>query len=140
MYHGLHDYPQPGDPSIKFRTPGYVSAYSESRFHQKLTRYAKAAGHEVVEKALRLFYAAQSPDTPRWAKTAIYGALGYFIFPLDAIPDFAALVGYTDDLGVLAAALATVSMYITDDIKERSRLTAEKWFGPKDSDPYHEKE
>lgn len=117
---------------MKFRTPGYASAYSESSFHLKLTRYAKVAGQEVVEKSLRLFYAAQSPDTPRWARTAIYGALGYFIFPLDAIPDFAPLVGYTDDLGVLAAALATVSMYITEDIKERSRQTTARWFGNKE--------
>src|SRR5690606_39804321 len=86
-----------------------------------LARYARAAGEEVVEKVLWLFYAAQSPATPRWAKTAIYGALGYFIFPLDAIPDLAPMVGYTDDLGVLAAALTTVAFYINDDIKARTR-------------------
>lgn len=114
---------------MKFRPQDYIASYSENRFWQKLTRYALTAGREVVEKALWLFYAAQSPNTPRWAKTAIYGALGYFIFPLDAIPDFAPLVGYTDDLGVLAAALATVSMYVTEDIKLRSRSTVEKWFG-----------
>lgn len=125
---------------MKFRPQSYISAYNETRFHQKLTRYAKVAGREVVEKALCLFYAAQSPSTPRWAKTAIYGALGYFIFPLDAVPDFAPLVGYTDDLGVLAAALATVSMYVTDDIKQRSRHTVEKWFGTKDLQAYSEKE
>ena len=107
---------------------GFGKAFSHTGFRRKLSRYARAAGHEVVEKALWLYYAAQSPDTPRWAKTAIYGALGYFIFPLDAIPDFAAVVGYTDDLGVLAAALATVSMYITDDIKDRTHQTMGKWF------------
>lgn len=115
---------------------GYATAYSESSFHQKISRYAKTAGREVVEKALWLFLAAQSPGTPRWARTAIYGALGYFILPLDAIPDFAPLVGYTDDLGVLAAALATVSMYITEDIKERSRQKVDKWFGPQDPTAY----
>lgn len=114
---------------MTFRPRDYASTYSETRFWQKLTRYATVAGREVVEKALWLFYAAQSPNTPRWAKTAIYGALGYFIFPLDAIPDFAPIIGYTDDLGVLAAALATVSMYVTEDIKLRSRSTVEKWFG-----------
>ena len=114
---------------MKFRPQGYATAYSETGFRRKLTHYAATAGREVVEKALWLFYAAQSPNTPRGAKTAIYGALGYFIFPLDAIPDFAAVIGYTDDLGVLAAALATVSMYVTDDIKQRSRQTMERWFG-----------
>ena len=114
---------------MRFRPQDYTRTYSESRFWHKLTRYASVAGRAVVEKALWRFYAAQSPTTPRWAKTAIYGALGYFIFPLDAIPDFAPMVGYTDDLGVLAAALATVSMYVTDDIKQRSRETLDKWFG-----------
>lgn len=29
----------------------------------------------------------------------------YFIFPVDTIPDFAPLVGYLDDLGVITATL-----------------------------------
>lgn len=120
---------------MKLRPRDYITSYNESQFWQKLTRYASVAGREVVQRALWLFYAAQSPDTPRWARTAIYGALGYFIFPLDAIPDFAPLVGYTDDLGVLAAALATVSMYVTDDIKRRSQQQVDKWFGPAASQP-----
>lgn len=120
---------------MKLRPRDYITSYNESHFWQKLTRYASVAGREVVQRALWLFYAAQSPDTPRWARTAIYGALGYFIFPLDAIPDFAPLVGYTDDLGVLAAALATVSMYVTDDIKRRSQQQVNKWFGPAASQP-----
>lgn len=108
----------------------FEKKFSDSGLWNKLSRYARTAGKEVVEKVLWLYYAAQDPNTPRWAKTAIYGALGYFIFPLDAIPDFAAVVGYTDDLGVLAAALATVSMYITDEIKDRTRQTMGRWFSP----------
>jgi uncharacterized membrane protein YkvA (DUF1232 family) len=55
-------------------------------------------GREVIEKALWLYYAAQQPNTPLWAKTAIYGALGYFISPIDAIPDITPVIGYADDL------------------------------------------
>ncbi|HIZ49485.1 MAG TPA: DUF1232 domain-containing protein [Candidatus Pseudomonas excrementavium] len=114
--------------AIKFRS--FEKKFSESGLWNKLSRYARVAGKEVVEKVLWLYYAAQDPQTPRWAKTAIYGALGYFIFPLDAIPDFAVLLGYTDDLGVLLAALATVSAYITDDVKAQASRTMERWFGP----------
>jgi uncharacterized membrane protein YkvA (DUF1232 family) len=103
--------------------------YSEAGFRDKVKTYGKKAGREVVEKALWLFYAAKAPDTPKWAKTAIYGALAYFIFPLDAIPDFAPLVGYTDDLGVLVAALGTVASYITDDIKRQASDRLVEWFG-----------
>ena len=40
----------------------------------------------------------------------IYGALAYFVLPVDAVPDAIPVAGFTDDLGALAAALGTVSM------------------------------
>lgn len=103
--------------------------YSEHGFWDKLKHFARKAGSEVVEKALWLYYAAQQPATPAWAKTVIFGALAYFILPIDAIPDLLPVVGYTDDLGVLATAIVTVSMYITDDVKEQARVKQRQWFG-----------
>lgn len=103
--------------------------YSESGFWEKLRDYALVAGREVVEMALRLYYAAQAPETPLWAKTVIYGALAYFILPTDAVPDFIPGVGYGDDLGALAAALATVAAYITPEIEEKAKQKAAEWFG-----------
>ena len=108
---------------------GFGREYSDSSFREKLLKYALIAGREVVERALQLYYAAQDPKTPAWAKTAIYGALGYFIFPLDAIPDVVPAVGYADDLGVLAAAVATVVMYITEDVKLKAGQKLRDWFG-----------
>jgi uncharacterized membrane protein YkvA (DUF1232 family) len=112
--------------SQKYRFP---PTYTDRRFQDKLLTYAKAAGRQVIEKALWLYYAAQNPATPKWARTVIYGALGYFIFPIDAIPDMIPVVGYADDLGVLLAAIATVSFYITDDIKTRAAQKLQHWFG-----------
>ena len=106
--------------------------YSDESFWAKLKRYALVAGEEVVEKALQLFYAMQSPQTPKWAKTVILGALAYFIMPLDAIPDFVPVAGYTDDLGALAAAIATVHLYITEDVKAKARVALQQWFGRED--------
>lgn len=108
---------------------GFARDYSEESFWQKVARYARAAGREVVERALQLYFAAQAPETPTWAKTVIYGALGYFISLADAIPDLTPVVGYSDDLGVLAAALATVAVYVTPEIRERARKKARDWFG-----------
>lgn len=107
----------------------YEQAYSDRRFWRKLSGHASAAGRQVLEKALWLYYAAQSPDTPKWARRVIYGALGYFVLPLDAIPDFAPLAGYTDDLGVMAAALAAVAFAIDDKVKQRARDTLDRWLG-----------
>ncbi len=107
----------------------YSKEYSEEGFWAKLGRYAKIAGREVVERALCLFYAAQRPETPAWAKTIVYSALGYFILPIDAIPDITPVVGYADDLGALVVAIATVSAYINPEVKERARHKMSDWFG-----------
>ena len=40
----------------------YARTYSESGLRRKLARYARAAGEEVVEKVLWLFYAALGED------------------------------------------------------------------------------
>lgn len=114
---------------------GFEKAYTENGFKDTLTRYAKTAGREVIEKTLWLYYAARSPATPAWAKTAIYGALGYFISIIDAIPDLTPIVGYTDDLGVLVAALATVAAYITPDVKAKADEKLRRWFGDPDEMP-----
>lgn len=106
----------------------YHTEYTPQRFWQKLGPLAQSAGRSTLEKALYLYYAVQNPNTPKWAKRVIYGALGYFIFPLDAIPDLAPLIGYTDDLSVMAAALATVTFYITPEVKEQSHRKLEQWF------------
>ena len=111
----------------------FETAYSESNFWDKLKRYAKSAGSEVVEKALLLFYAAQEEKAPTWAKGTIAAALGYFIVPLDAITDLAPGVGYADDLGVLVLALAAVATYINDDVRAKTAQKMSDWFGKEDS-------
>lgn len=106
-----------------------IAGYSEKNFWQKISQFAKTAGKEVVEKALFLYYAAQQPSTPLWAKTTIYGALAYFISPIDALPDLTPLLGYSDDLGILAAALITVASHVTDEVKQQARNKMQNWWG-----------
>ncbi|WP_076412545.1 YkvA family protein [Shewanella sp. UCD-KL12] len=107
---------------------GTTEGYTDEGFWNKVKLFAKKAGREVIENALCLYYAAQRPDTPKWAKTIIFGALAYFITPLDAIPDLTPLVGFSDDLGALAAALAMVSMYIDDAVESQAAAKAATWF------------
>ncbi len=109
-------------------TTNYATSFSDDSFWNKLLHCAKAAGREVVELALQLYYTLQSPGTPTWAKTVIVGALGYLISPVDAIPDVIPVIGFTDDLGVLMAAIGTVATYITEGIKARATAQAGRWF------------
>ena len=99
------------------------------RLWEKLRRFARVAGRIVVERALRLYYAAQDPATPAWARRAIYGALAYFILPIDLVPDLLPGIGYADDATTLLATLAAVSMYVTRDIKIRARAKTAEWLG-----------
>lgn len=107
----------------------YEKHYSEENFIDKLKNFALKAGAKVIYAALKLYYALKSEDTPAWAKAVITGALGYFILPIDLIPDVIPGVGFVDDFGVLAAALATIAVHITPAIKEQARQKMKTWFG-----------
>ena len=102
--------------------------YSEASFWQKLNTFAFQAGHSLVEKALQLYYAAESPDTPAWAKGVVMAALAYFVSPIDAIPDPIPVIGFTDDLGVLISAVATVAAHITPKEKKKAAEKMDEWF------------
>ena len=106
----------------------YSRHYSEASFWQKLRRFARVAGREVAEKALILYYALQTPEMPTWARTVVLGALGYFILPTDAVPDLLPGIGFTDDLGALAAALAVVMFHVTPQVKAQAREKLSDWF------------
>lgn len=105
------------------------SDYSEQSFWQKVWDVFAIAGREVIEKALLLYYAAKNPATPTWAKTTVYGALAYLISPIDVIPDVIPVVGFSDDLTVLAAAVVTVAMYITPDVVAQATRKMSEIFG-----------
>lgn len=102
--------------------------FSEAAFWAKLRRYARAAGQQVTESALQLYYALMDSDTPRWAKAVIGGTLVYFVVPVDLIPDFIP-GGYADDLGALISALAAVVKSIKPEHSTRARLKADELFG-----------
>ena len=106
-----------------------ANEFDDGSFWNKVKHFALKAGREVIEKALWLYYAAQQPNTPAWARTVIYGALAYFVLPVDAVPDAIPVAGFTDDLGALVAALGTVSMYVTDQVKQMASEKMREWFG-----------
>ena len=107
----------------------YEKHYDEEGFWHKMKNYSSKAGGKVIYTALKLFYALKSKDTPAWAKSVIAGALGYFILPADLVPDMVPVAGYTDDLGVLLAAIGTVAVHITDEVEAQARQRMSDWFG-----------
>ncbi|WP_405381704.1 YkvA family protein [Phascolarctobacterium sp.] len=107
----------------------YEAQYSEKGLGEKVLKYAKTAGKEVVYKVFQLWFVLQKPEVPTKVKAVIMGTLGYFIAPLDLIPDVAAGVGYTDDASVIAFALVYASMYIDDEVNAKAQQKVDSIFG-----------
>jgi uncharacterized membrane protein YkvA (DUF1232 family) len=76
--------------------------------------------------ALAVWYCARDDETPVAAKGMMLAALAYFVVPTDAIPDFIAGLGYTDDAAVFAALLAIVGRHLKPRHREAARLAVER--------------
>jgi len=124
----IFDLPYSTIQSRHMDTPDYTNEYSEGSLWEKLGKFALSAGREVVEKVLVLFEALKDPDTPTWAKGVIVAAIGYFIAPVDAIPDLVPLAGYADDLGAISAALAAVALHIKKQHFDEAKRKVSRWF------------
>ena len=114
------------------KLPKYQKEYSESKFSKKILKYAKQAGCQLVYCAFLIHELIKSPNVPIKYKAMLCGALGYFILPLDLIPDAVPLIGYSDDLSAIIAVLKIVSSLIDDKMRERALENAKKIFGDVD--------
>jgi len=115
-------------PQIVEPVPEYAAHFSEKGFWNKLRVYAVRAGHAVVYRALVLYYVLADSETPYWARSVIISALGYFILPIDLIPDFIPVAGFTDDLGALVSALFAVSKSVNDEHRKKAAVKMNEWF------------
>ena len=68
------------------------------------------------------YYCAVDPQTPTRVRGVLLAALAYFVLPFDLIPDFFAVVGFTDDIAVLAAAMKMIQGHIKDSHYEAADL------------------
>lgn len=87
------------------------AAKIQSRFWPVFRRALRQVplGRDVVAG----FFCAMDPSSPTRVRAALLAALAYFVLPLDGLPDFLAIVGFTDDLTILAATIALVRAHLT---------------------------
>lgn len=105
----------------------YQKYYSEKGFWNKAKSVAKKAGIKVVYAALALYYALGF--MPIEKKAVVIGALGYFILPTDLIPDFIAILGFSDDASVLFLVYNACSDAIDEKVKSQALSKLSEWFG-----------
>lgn len=98
----------------------YSKYYDDKRFWRKVRRIAQKVGGSVLKPVLLLFYMMKSDAVSLKDKAYIVGALGYFVLPIDIVPDFIAGLGYTDDLAVITLLIKYLKDNITPDIEMRA--------------------
>jgi uncharacterized membrane protein YkvA (DUF1232 family) len=77
--------------------------FVESNIWQKLEKVGKKIS--FTKDIIALINYMRDNKVSWHRKAIVVSALIYFISPIDAVPDIAPLVGYLDDLGVIAALL-----------------------------------
>jgi uncharacterized membrane protein YkvA (DUF1232 family) len=88
-------------------------------FWPKIRRVASRV--PFASEALAVWFCARDDATPAAAKGMMFAALAYFVLPTDAVPDFIAGLGYTDDAAVFAAMLAIVGRHLKPRHREAAR-------------------
>ncbi|AYD02848.1 YkvA family protein [Neorhizobium sp. NCHU2750] len=98
----------PGDEDTQTRREKQVRA----RFWPTLKKAVKyiPMGRDLIAA----YYCAVDPMTPMRVRGVLLAALAYFVLPFDVIPDMFAVIGFTDDVAVLAAALRMIQGHIAD--------------------------
>ena len=103
--------------------------YSKNKFLSKIKRVGSKLGDQTLYAILVLFYAMQSPKLPKSSRMIIIGVLGYFIFPIDLVPDFIPVVGFADDAALIFTAIGQLYKAIDFETKQKARERMQKWFG-----------
>jgi uncharacterized membrane protein YkvA (DUF1232 family) len=95
--------------------------YVDEGFWKKMKKYA--AKIPFAKEAISMYYCARDPKTPAASKIIAFGALAYLILPLDFIPDFILVLGFTDDAAAFWVAYNHLTAHITNEHREK----AEEW-------------
>jgi uncharacterized membrane protein YkvA (DUF1232 family) len=132
LTHQLRIFPKMSNqdnPKVPKDTSAYQKNYNDNAFWETIKTYAKKLGGEALYNALLLYYVMQDPNTPTQQKLMIAGTLGYLILPIDLIPDFIPVLGLTDDISALVAAVKMVAANISPQHQEMAKAKIREWFG-----------
>ena len=86
------------------------------------------AGRSIAKPALEVLEMAIDPLTPTNVRISLIASLAYLIMPLDLLPDFMPVIGFSDDFVALTAVLSIWSKYMTPAIRRRAEEKLNKLF------------
>jgi uncharacterized membrane protein YkvA (DUF1232 family) len=83
-----------------------------TRFFPILTKLKALKTHGRM-----LWHAFRHADTPKWIKGLMLAVVAYLFSPIDLIPDFLVILGITDDLVVISAAMWFLGKVVPERVK-----------------------
>ncbi len=114
----------------------YQKDFDENSFWVKIKNVGGKAGIKLIAMSLILYYSL--PKLSFGDKVIAIGALGYFISPLDIIPDAIPVIGYLDDMSILiwAAKRIIANMKnvgkIDEELRNKVKIKLQSIFGKYD--------
>lgn len=111
------------------RTKGLGEEHEQAtHVRDRFWRTLKRAARQIpfMEDVVASYYCALDPATPNRVRGILLAALAYFVLPFDFLPDFIALIGFSDDVAVLAAAIASIRNHLTPAHYEAARAALQE--------------
>ena len=93
-----------------------------------LLKLLRRAGRTIARPALECLELLLDPDTPVTTKFTVLAALTYLLVPLDLIPDFIPVAGFSDDLVAVTALLGLCTRHRTPAVRMRAQRRLDRWF------------
>ena len=90
------------------------------------SRFWRSWSHPIIARLI--------PKSPTRVRAILFAALAYFVLPLDTIPDFLVGFGFTDDMAVLGAVIASIRGNIKPRHTELARTKLAELANMKDED------
>jgi uncharacterized membrane protein YkvA (DUF1232 family) len=99
--------------SEEIQLPAVVER-NEKRVRLSFWKKLRKVGARIpfAEEAASAYFCAIDRKTPMRVRATLLAALAYFVIPADVVPDFLAVIGFTDDATVLLTALGIVQAHI----------------------------
>ncbi|MDE6077230.1 MAG: DUF1232 domain-containing protein [Muribaculaceae bacterium] len=105
----------------------YAGFYNPTALFEKIKQFAKKAGEKTVYLVLILYYATFDKALPVKDRLMVVAALGYFILPLDFLPD-ALPGGFVDDAGALFYVVKHIWGNLSDETFRKAKQKLSEWF------------
>ena len=90
----------------------------------RLGRLLRMTGRDIVV----LWYVCRHPATPRMLKLGALLAGMYVLSPVDLLPDWVPLLGWADDVTLLALAVPALLNLVPGPVLAEARAAAARWF------------